>query len=62
MSEEMICILDSIIWIGYGKFSLLGREYLSLEVNVLTKCPGISRITKRDIFQGSISRIDEEIS
>ena len=50
-SEKLIRSLDNCIWIGCCKFSLLRREYLSLAVNVLTECPMISHITKRDIFQ-----------
>ena len=59
--EKIILSLDNCIWISCGKFSLLGREYLSSRVNVLTKCPRIPDIAKRDIFQVIFAHSDEEI-
>ena len=49
------------ISIGCGKFSLLGRKYVSLAVNVLTKSPKISNVIKRDIFQLNFGQSDETI-
>ena len=43
--------LDICIWIGRVNLSLLGREYLSLVVNVLTNSRKIFCIAKRDFFQ-----------
>ena len=61
-SEKIIHFLDNAISIGCRKFSLLRREYLSPDLNVLAKCDGIPHITKRDIFKVSFALIDEEIS
>ena len=61
ISQKIIHLSDNCIWIGCGKVSLLGREYLSWAVNVLTKLSRISHITKRDIFQVSLDNSDEEI-
>ena len=36
--------LDSFIWIGSGKFSLLSREYSNSAVNVLGSSPEISEV------------------
>ena len=60
-SEKIIWSLDNCIWTGCRKFSVLGREYLSPEANVLTKCPIISHIIKRDIFQVRFTQRDEEM-
>ena len=60
--EKIIRFLDNAISIGCRKFSLLRREYLSPDLNVLAKCDGIPHITKRDIFKVSFALIDEEIS
>ena len=49
-SEEIIDYSNICNWIGFSKFSLLRREYLSPTVSVLTKSPKISFIIKRDIF------------
>ena len=43
--------LDICIWIGRVNLSLLGREYLSLVVNMLTNSRKIFCIAKRDFFQ-----------
>ena len=41
--------------------SLLGREYLSLAVNVLTNSTKISDITEKDILQLNFSQSDETV-
>ena len=60
-SEKLFRSLDNGIWIGSGKFSVLRTEYLSPAVNVLTKCPWISPITRRDTFEVRFTHNDEEI-
>ena len=52
---------DYCIWIGCFQFCLLWPEYLSSAVNVLRNSPGISDITKRDVFQLNFSQSDETI-
>ena len=42
--------LESCIYIGCVKLSLLRREYLSSVVHVLTNSPNFLHITKRDCF------------
>ena len=59
--ENVFCLLDNCIWIGWGKFSLLSREYLPSAVNVSANSPKISDITKRDIFQLNSTICDEGI-
>ena len=61
MQEKIEKRLDNYISIGYGKFSVLRREYLSSAVSVLTNSPKISNITKRDISQLNLSRSEEAI-
>ena len=61
MQEKIEKKLDNYILIGYGKFSVLRREYLSSPVSVLTNSPKISNITKRDISQLNLSRSEEAI-
>ena len=54
--------LDKCIWIGYGKFWLLQRKYLSSGVLlvILTKSLKISHITNRDIFKLNFSRSNDK--
>ena len=49
--KKYFYFLRNCIWIGWYKFSVLRREYLSSAVNVLTNSLKNSDITKRDIFQ-----------
>ena len=42
---------DSCIWIGIVKLSLLRTAYFSSAVNMLTSCPKIGHVNKRDVFQ-----------
>ena len=58
--RKIFSFLDNCIWNGCSKSSVLQREYLSSAVNVLTKCPKISHITKRDIFQVSFPQSDKK--
>ena len=53
--------LDNCIWIGLVKLPLLGREYLSSAVTVLTNKPKILYITKRDIFELNFLHSDYKI-
>ena len=53
--RNIFSFLGNFIWIGYVKFSLLPREYLSLAVNVLTQSHKISGINKRNFFQLFVS-------
>ena len=48
--EKDFSFLDSCIWIGCVKLSVLRREYLPSAVNVLTNSPNFLHITKRDSF------------
>ena len=59
--DKIVRFIDNCIWISCGKFSLLGTEYLSSEVNVLTKCPRMQDIAKRDIFEAIFAHSYEEI-
>ena len=47
MGQKVYGLLDDLIFIGKGQFSLLLREYLYLAVNVLTSSPKISDLIKR---------------
>ena len=60
-SEKIIRILENFIRIGCRKFSILQKEYLSPAEKKLAKCPSISHITKRGVFQVSFAHSDEEI-
>ena len=62
IQEKLFCFLDNCIWIGYQKFSILQRDYLSSADNVLPNIPIISDITKRDILELYFSHKDEKIS
>ena len=44
-------------WSCWGKFWILQREYLSSEVNVLTKSLNILDMTKADFLQINFPRI-----
>ena len=52
--ENCICICRS-------KLSVLGRQCLSLAVNVLTNSPKISDITKRDMLQLNFCESNEKL-
>ena len=52
--EQVFCFWDNSIWIGCVKLCLLGREYLSTAVNVLTNKLKVLQRTKRD-FSNSIA-------
>ena len=54
--------LDNCIWTSCGNFSLLWRQNFLSPVNLLTKGPNFSDLTKRDVFQLSLSQIDRNIS
>ena len=56
--ENVFCFLDNCIQIGSFKFSLLRREYLSSEVNKLTKTLDI---TRRRVFQLNCFHSDQYI-
>ena len=51
IGKMLFCFRDTCIWGWCNKLSLLRRDYLSLEVNVLTNSPKIFHLTKRDFFQ-----------
>ena len=55
--EKKFCFLHNFIWIGFGKFSLLQKEYLSSSINALTNSPKISDITKRDFWNLSFLKV-----
>ena len=59
MSENNLCFLDICIWIGCFKLSLLRRECLSLDVNVLTNSPKIFCVTKRDFCRLNLTDSDQ---
>ena len=50
MLQKIYSFWDSLIWIGYGKFSLLLPEYSQLAVSVLTSSPKISDLIKNNFF------------
>ena len=60
-SENVFSFWDTSIWIGYVKLSLLGREYLSSAVYVLTNSLKILHSTKRDFFELNYFQSDQEI-
>ena len=49
---------DNRIWISFGKFSLLWREYMSLAVKVLTNSSNILDVTKSKFFQNTLPQIN----
>ena len=49
--EKAFSFPDNFIWIGSIKLSLLGTEYLSSAVNVLTNSLKILHITKTDFLR-----------
>ena len=50
MRQKVYGLLDDLIFIGKGQFSLLLREYLYLAVNVLTSSPKISDLIKNNFL------------
>ena len=50
-SEKVFCFLDNCIWIGINKVSQLRRGYLPCTANMLTNCPKISHVNKRNVLQ-----------
>ena len=61
VQKKFFCFLDNYIWIGSGKFSKFGREYLSWTAIVLRNPPKISHISKTDIFQTSFAKSDGDL-
>ena len=59
-SERVFTFLDKYILIGYWKFSLLRRKYLSTALKVLTKYLKGYKIANRDIFRVSFNQSDEK--
>ena len=59
-SERVFTFLDKYILIGYCKFSLLRRKYLSTALKVLTKYLKGYKIANRDIFRVSFNQSDEK--
>ena len=58
---EIVCyFVDTSIWIGCAKISLLQKKYLSSGVNVLTNSLKFLHITNRDICQLNFSQMDEK--
>ena len=49
-SEKVFCFWDNSIWIGCIKLSVLRREYLPSELNLLKNSLKILHITNRDLF------------
>ena len=46
--KKIYDVLDNLIWIGNGKFSLLLPEYSQLAINVLTTSLEISDLIKNN--------------
>ena len=61
MRQKVYGLLDDLIFIGKGQFSLLLREYLYLAVNVLTSSPKISDLIKNNFFSLSLAQKDEKV-
>ena len=59
--QMLFCFWNTCIWRSCNKLSLLRRQYLSSEVNVLTNSPKILHITKRHFFQLDCLISDQEI-
>ena len=59
--QNVFGFLDSCIWIGNGKFSLLWREYSSPAVNMLTSNLEISDLSKNNFFKFNLVRNDENV-
>ena len=59
--EKVFSFLHNCTWIDCGKFSLLGREYLSSAVKMLKNSAKIQYITKRDILHHNFLKSDEKI-
>ena len=60
-SSEGFCFSDNFVQIGCVKLSLLGREYLSSAVNVLTNSYKALSLTKTDFFLLNYLPDDQEI-
>ena len=58
--KKVTGFLNKCIWIGWGRFSLLWREYLPSAVNVLRDGRKISDFTNREVFQLNLAQIDEK--
>ena len=61
ISEKVFGFLDHIIWIAWGKFSLVWPEYMPSAIKLLTNNPKISYLTKRDVLQLNLSENDKTI-
>ena len=48
--EKVFCFWDIAVLSSWVKFWILGREYLSLAVNVLTMSPKISNLNMADFL------------
>ena len=62
MEKKFFCLWDNSISIGFVKFSVLRKEYLSSAANMLTNSLKILHSTKRDICRFNYLHNDQEIS
>ena len=60
-SQKLFGFLENCIFIGCGKFFILGRHYLSSVVKVLASSPQIADPTKRDVFSLKLVLNDREV-
>ena len=60
-TEKKLFFWGNSIWIGWVKFSLLRREYLSSAVNVLTNSLKIFHRTNKDFLQLNYFHSDQKI-
>ena len=58
---KVSCLWDNGIWIGIVKFSLATTGYFSSAANVLTSCPQIWHVNKRNVSQVNWLELDQWI-
>ena len=61
MHLKTYCLLDNLIRIRNGKFSLLLHQYSYLGVNMLTSSPKISDVIKNNFFSLNLAQNDEKV-
>ena len=61
MPQKNHDFLDSLIYVGNGKFSLLIREYWQFGVNVLSSSPKISDPIENNFFELNLAQKDEKV-
>ena len=57
--QKLFSFWDNCMWMGCIKFSLLGREHLSMALIVLTNSLKLFHITKRDFLELNCLPVDQ---